>query len=78
MDSGVVIYIRYNQFGEYGYQIIHSRNKNDFSRFDNYDDCWKVKTQPHHYHVKGGREVKSSPMSGNPESDMPILVKYIE
>ena len=57
---------------------MHSRNKNDFSRFDNYDDCWKVKTRPHHYHVKGGSEVKSSPMSGNPESDMPILVKYIE
>ena len=76
LDSGMVIYIRYNQFGEYGYQIIHSRKKNDFSRFDNYDDRWKVKTRLHHYHIKGGHEVKSSPMSGNPEKDMLILAKY--
>ena len=36
LDSGIIIYIKYNQFGEYGYQIIHSRKKNDFSRFDNF------------------------------------------
>ena len=78
LDFGMLIYIRNNQFGEYGYKIMNSRNKNYFSRFDNYDDRWKVKTRPHHYHLKGGHEVKSSPMSGNPEKDIPILAKYID
>ena len=78
LDSGEIILIRYNQYGEYGYQIIHSRQKRDFSRFDNFDDKWDVKSRPHHYHLRGGKNVKSSPMTGNPKDDMPILVNYIE
>ncbi len=77
IDSGESNFIKYNIFGEYGYQIIHSRNKSDFSCFDNYDDRWDVITKPHHFHKRGGTEVQKSPMNGHPEHDMFILVKYI-
>ena len=77
LDSGETIFIRYNRFGEYGYQIIHSRNKSDFSRFDNYDDQWNVSTHPHHFHIRGGEKVQVSPMNGTPGHDISILVDYI-
>ena len=77
LDSGETIFIRYNRFGEYGYQIIHSRNKGDFSRFDNYDDQWNVSTRPHHFHIRGGEKVQVSPMNGTPGHDISILVDYI-
>ena len=77
LNSGVTIYIRYNEFGEYGYQIIYSPQKDDFSRFDNFDDRWDVATKPHHFHKKGSRIAIASPMLGNPNHDMPILAKYL-
>jgi len=77
LNSGIIIYIRYNEFGEYGYQIIYSPQKNDFSRFDNFDDKWDVATKPHHFHRKGNKYAIASPMLGNPTHDMPILIKYI-
>jgi len=77
LKSGVVIYIRYNEYGEYGYQIKYSPRKNDFLRFDNFDDRWDVSTKPHHFH-QGNVKVISSPMSGDPNHDIPILVKFIK
>ncbi|MBD3213207.1 MAG: hypothetical protein GF311_11425 [Candidatus Lokiarchaeota archaeon] len=77
LKSGIIVYIRYNEYGEYGYQIKHSPEKNNFSRFDNFDDRWDVSTQPHHFH-KGNAEVIASPMSGDPHHDIPLLVKFIK
>ncbi|TFF88958.1 MAG: hypothetical protein EU550_00185 [Promethearchaeota archaeon] len=77
LKSGIIVYIRYNEYGEYGYQIKYSPEKNDFSRFDNFDDRWDVPTHPHHFH-KGNAEVIDSPMVGNPHHDIPILVKFIK
>jgi len=76
-NSGIVLYIRYNEYGEYGYQIIFSPLKDDFSRFDNFDDRWDVPSKPHHFHKKGDKEAIASPMLGNPTHDIPILVKYL-
>ncbi|TFG23445.1 MAG: hypothetical protein EU529_07460 [Promethearchaeota archaeon] len=76
--SGLILYIKYNEFGEYGYQIIHSPQKNDFSRFDNFDDRWNVSTSPHHFHKRGKRKAVASSMIGNPNHDIPILIKYIK
>jgi len=76
--SGLILYIKYNEFGEYGYQIIHSPQKNDFSRFDNFDDRWNVSTKPHHFHRRGKRKAVASSMNGNPSHDIPILIKYIK
>ena len=78
LDSGITIYIKYNEFEEYGYQIIFSREKYDFSRFDNYDDHWDVVSRPHHFHARNNAGVKSSPMLGIPKQDIPFLVKYLD
>ena len=78
LKSGVILYIKYNEFGEYGYQIIYSPRKNDFSRFDNFDDKWDVSTKPHHLHERGNRNVVASSMIGKPTHDIPILIKYIK
>ncbi|MHA1273429.1 MAG: toxin-antitoxin system TumE family protein [Promethearchaeota archaeon] len=78
LKSGITIYIKYNEFEEYGYQIVFSPQKNDFSRFDNFDDRWNVSTKPHHFHDKNKNRVIESPMIGEPEHDMPILVNYIK
>ena len=49
----VILYIRYNIFGEYSYNVVSSPNPDDQMRFDNYDDKWDVITRPHHFHVRG-------------------------
>ena len=77
LSSYNLIYIKYNDFGEYGYQIFHSIDKNVYSRFDNFDDCWDVDTNPHHFHQANNAGVISSPMVGDPEKDIPILAEYI-
>jgi len=76
--TGQIIYIRYNEFNEYGYQILFSTKKNDSARFDNFDDRWKVSTRPHHYHVRGSNNVIQSSMIGEPNHDIPLLVKYLK
>jgi len=78
LKSGIIIYIKYNEFGEYGYQIIFSSQKGDFSRFDNFDDRWEVSTKPHHFHIRGKNIVVASPMLGKPDNDIPILIRYIK
>ncbi len=73
LKSGIIIYIRYNEYGEYGYQIKFSPEKDDFLGFDNFDDRWDVSTKPDHFH-KGNVKVIASPMSGDPNHDIPIPV----
>jgi len=77
-SKGVLLYIRYNEFGEYAYQIILSPRKFDYVRYDNFDDRWPIKTRPHHFHQKNNKPVIESPMNGNPAHDMPILIKFIK
>lgn len=76
--GGMVLYIRYNEYQEYGYQIVYSLKKGDQVRFDNFDDRWPVTTRPHHFHERGGESVRESPMSGNPSQDIPILIEFIQ
>ncbi len=73
----VVLYIRYNDYGEYFYSVIFSPNPDDQMGFENYDDVCDVKTHPHHFHVRGLQSVIESPMSGEPNNDIPILLKNI-
>jgi len=78
----LILYIRYNDYGEYTYCVIYSPNPDDQMRFDNYDDMWDVKTRPHHFHIRGMQSVIDSPMKGDPNHDIPILLheilKYIK
>lgn len=74
----VILYIRYNDFGEYSYSVIFTPNPDDHMRFDNYDDRWDVNTRPHHFHIRGLKLTTESPMVGEPSHDIPILLKMIQ
>ncbi len=76
--SEVTVYIRYNDYGEYSYLTVFSPHPDDQFRFDNYDDKWPVETRPHHFHLRGLKEVRKSPMNGEPRHDIPILLEYIK
>ena len=75
--SEIILYIRYNDYGEYTYCVIYSPNPDDQMRFDNYDDKWDVKSRPHHFYTRGMQSVKDSPMKGDPKHDIPILFNNI-
>jgi len=72
-----ILYIRYNYFDEYSYQLIFSQQENDRIRFDNYDQIWDVSSKPNHFHPRGKKVAIVSPMNGNPDHDIPILFRYI-
>lgn len=38
---------------------------------------WNVATKPHHLHPKGEETAIESPMNGDPEHDIPILLKQL-
>ncbi|KKN21471.1 hypothetical protein LCGC14_0924980 [marine sediment metagenome] len=73
----IYLYLRYNDYEEYSYSTIFSPNPDDQIRFDNYDDIWDVETRPHHFHTRGLKKVIDSPMKGEPEHDIPILLTFI-
>lgn len=75
-DSSL-LYIVYNEFGEYAYQLIFSNNKLDRIRFDSMDKNWEVDTNPNHFHPRFSKNGYNSPMTGKYENDLPILIKLI-
>ena len=75
--DGTDLYIQYNNYSQYSYQIVFSPKKQDLSRFDNFDDHWDVSTKPHHYHARFEYIPKSSPMTGNPDNDMEKLCDFL-
>jgi hypothetical protein len=58
-DQGSLLFIRYNQFHEYSYQFFFSQQKNDYIRYDNFDDRWNVASRPHHFHDRNKRVISS-------------------
>ena len=76
--SGIILYIRYNDFDEYGYQLMYSDKSGDYERFDNYDKSWDVESAPHHFHLRNKQAIEPSPMNGLPDNDAPYLVEYLE
>ena len=76
--KGFVLYIRYNNFNEYTYQIVFSQRRLDRIRYDNFDDKWNVQSRPHHLHPRFTKSAKESPMSGNPSKDLPILIQVLK
>ena len=77
IEDNVIVYLRYNDHKEYSYQIIFSNEKNDWIRFDNYDEHWDVSSKPNHKHIRYKDEVIESPMIGEPNTDIPILNQII-
>jgi len=77
-NQGSILFIRYNKYNEYAYQVIFSKKKNDFIRYDNFDDKWKGSTKPHHIHSRFDNPIVESPMIGVPKHDMPILINFLK
>ncbi len=75
--KGLTLYIRYNDYDDYSYHLILSQESLDRIRYDNYDDMWKVKSKPHHFHPRGEKTAIESPMNGDPKHDVPILIKQL-
>lgn len=46
LKSGVTVFIRYNNYGQYSYVVMFSSQKLDRIRFDNFDDNWDVPYLP--------------------------------
>ncbi|HMF33923.1 MAG TPA: DUF6516 family protein [Candidatus Lokiarchaeia archaeon] len=78
LNDGTNIFIQYNDHEEYSYSIAFSAVEGDLVRFDNYDDKWEVTTRPHHFHPRANAAVVQSPMTGNPEEDIPQLCELIK
>ena len=77
-SQGSILIVRYNKYNEYGYHLIFSKRKDDFARYDNFDDRWPVSTKPHHFHSRYKKSVVESPMTGNPKQDMPKLIQFLK
>lgn len=78
LSDGIKISVQYNDHEEYSYSIFFSPAKDDFCRFDNYDDRWSVLTRPHHFHERGKKSVKESSMTDDPKVDIPQLCTKIK
>lgn len=76
--DGSILYIVYNNAGEYAYQLLFSNQHLDRVRFDSKDKNWKVNSQPHHFHPRNSETGYTSPMVGDPEKDSKILVELIK
>nr|MDO8117651.1 DUF6516 family protein [Candidatus Sigynarchaeota archaeon] len=72
-----ILYIRYNDYQEYSYQILVSHQVSKSIRYDNFDDRWEVSSRPNHVHL-ANKTVASSPMNGDPVHDMPLLIKTLQ
>lgn len=77
-QNGYSLYVRFNDFDEYSYHFIYSKKENDRFRFDNYDDRWNVNTRPNHLHPRGSKNATNSLMNGEPNHNIPVLIKYIQ
>ncbi|MHA2362608.1 MAG: toxin-antitoxin system TumE family protein [Candidatus Hodarchaeales archaeon] len=76
--TGSILYIRFNEFEEYGYHLLFSKKKGDFVRWDNFDDRWPVASKPHHFHKRYDAGVSKSSMIGKPSSDIPKIIKFVK
>lgn len=78
LQDGSILFIRYNPYGEYSFNLIFSTIKYDRIRFDNFDDRWDVSSRPHHFHPRGTKYAFISPMNGEPTHDLAILDDLID
>ena len=76
--DGTLLYLRFNNYNEYSYNVIFSSIVYDRIRFDNFDDNWAIKTRPHHFHPRFNKNGYESPMKGEPDHDITLLSEYIK
>jgi hypothetical protein len=75
--DGTVLYVRFNEHGQYSYSILFSESELDRCRFDNFDDKWLVPSKPHHFHPRTSKQGFKSPMKGDPDDDIPLLLNLL-
>ena len=78
LKSGVTVFIRYNNYGQYSYVVMFSFEKLDRVRFDNFDDKWEVPSKPHHTHPRHQEKAIASPFKGIPSDDIKFLCSIIQ
>jgi len=78
LKDATELYLHYNDYGEYTYSILFSELEMDRCRFDNYDDKWKVLSRPHHFHPAKTPGAFDSPMRGEPDLDLPLLLNLLK
>jgi len=77
LRKGLIVYVRYNNYGQYSYMIQFSMKLLDRIRFDNFDEKWPNSTWPHHCHPRFKKEAIMSQFRGNPKADLPKLAELI-
>jgi hypothetical protein len=77
LKGRLTLYIRYNNYGQYSYNVLFSPDKYDRIRFDNFDDRWSVSSKPHHCHPRYRKDGIDSNFTGDPAQDMPRLCELI-
>ena len=58
---------------DYSYQLFRDA---PIMRLDNKEDCASLPNFPHHHHTPDG-SIVSSPLSGEPEQDLPVVLQAI-
>ncbi len=59
---------------DYAYQLV--KDDTPILRWDNKEHFPSLTTHPHHFHQADGR-VESSPLTGDPEHDLPLVLDYL-
>lgn len=78
IKGAMILYIRYNNHKQYSYVIQFSKNKYDRIRYDNFDEKWDVNSKPHHLHPRDKKNAIESPMIGDPNYDINLLIDFIK
>ncbi len=77
LNSGIAVFIRYNNYNQYSYVVLFSSQKLDRIRFDNFDDRWEVTSKPNHTHPRYQEKTIESPFKGIPSKDIRLLCNLL-
>ncbi len=78
LKSGDVLQVRLYRNGEhtdYAFQLL--RDDKPVVRWDNKEHFASISSHPHHFHNASG-QVESSPLTGDPTHDVPIVLNYLK
>lgn len=78
LASGDVLQVRLYQnvqHTDYAYQLF--RDEFSVVRWDNKEHFSSLSSYPHHFHTASD-QAESSPLTGDPAHDLPLVLKYLE
>ncbi len=77
LTSGGALQVRLYRNGahtDYAYHVIYGEQS---MRRDNKEHFPTLCSHPHHFHATHG-QVETSPLTGNPDHDLPLVLNYLE